>query len=222
MAPGRGGDTKNSKVVAEQLPLVDVGCGDGTQTQYFGGRVKQAIGVDISQAAVDIANAASIKNKSSPGATTGQQRVTYQVLDLMNGPACQAFHDAVGDANLYMRGVLMQFSPEDRVAASNNLKVLMGQQGCLYLHEYVPQTKAYYGSIFQKQGMPMGFQRVIDSGITPGGIARDEMESLFTDYQVLKESQEHTMSTIIELEGESDVARAPGFYMVLKKKQQSF
>jgi hypothetical protein len=99
-----------------------------------------------------------------------------------------------------MRGVLMHFLPEDPAAAADNLKILLGTQGCLYVHEYVPQTKAYYGSIFQKQGMPMGFKRVLDSGITLGGIARDEMKALFEGYESLKESDLHTMSTMIALQ----------------------
>mmetsp|Transcript_20103 Transcript_20103/g.33352 ORF Transcript_20103/g.33352 Transcript_20103/m.33352 type:complete len:257 (+) Transcript_20103:30-800(+) len=197
-------------VLAEKLPLVDVGCGDGTQTTFFSGRVlERAIGVDVSAAAIDIAN----RTKAADG-------VTYQVLDLLDEKACRDFHDRVvgGDSHVYMRGVLMQFSLSDRPAAAENLKIIMGSRGCMYLHEYVPQTKAYYGSIFQKQGMPMGFKRVLDSGIKPGGIARDEMRMLFKGYDVLQESDQHTMSTIIALEGgEADVARAPGFYMLLRK-----
>jgi hypothetical protein len=213
------------------LPLVDVGCGDGSQTTFFRAHVPRTIGVDVSAAAIEIANNNNSKNNIVHG------RLTYQVLDLLDAAACQAFKDSTigagsnganknGDANIYMRGVLMQFSPEDRVTAANNLKLICGYTGCLYLHEYVPQTKAYYGSIFQKQGMPVGFQRVLDSGITPGGIARDEMEVLFgaDEYDVLKESDQHVMTTTIALEaGEEeteDVARAPGFFMILKKKQQ--
>jgi SAM-dependent methyltransferase len=204
---------KEFMVEDDELPLVDVGCGDGTQTTFFSGRVKRTIGVDVSQAAIDIAN-------KSINTVEG---VTYQVLDLLKDTACRDFHESIGDAHVYMRGVLMQFLPADRAAAANNLQTILGARGCLYLHEYVPQTKAYYGAIFQKQGMPMGFQRVLDSGITPGGIARDEMERLFSGYAILKESADHTMTTIIALEGggEGNVARAPGFYMVLKKRESS-
>jgi hypothetical protein len=44
---------------------------------------------------------------------------------------------------------------------------------------------------------------------------------LFEVYEILKETDQHTMSTIIALrggEGENDAARAPGFFMVLQKK----
>jgi hypothetical protein len=86
------------------LPLVDVGCGDGTQTTFFSGCVQQTIGVDVSQAAiVDIANKS---NNTAEG-------VTYQVLDLLNDTACHDFHESTGDAHVYMRGVLMQFLPTD-------------------------------------------------------------------------------------------------------------
>jgi hypothetical protein len=67
--------------------------------------------------------------------------------------------------------------------------------------------------------MPNGFKRVVESGITPGGIDKDEMEVLFPSeqYTVFKQCHDHVMSTIIAL-GEEDVARAPGFYMVLQKR----
>jgi hypothetical protein len=180
--------------------------------------IPRTIGVDVSAAAIEIANNAN--SKSGTGHCDASNSITYQVLNLLDTAAYQDFRDSVigGDANVYMRGVLMQFSPDDRASAANNLKIISGSSGCMYLHELDPQTKAYYGSIIQKQGMPMGFKRVIDSGITPGGIAREEMDDMFADYNVLKESDQHTMSTIIELEGETDVARAPGFYRVLKKK----
>jgi SAM-dependent methyltransferase len=182
---------KEFMVEDDEPPLVDVGCGDGTQTTFFSGRVKRTIGVDVSQAAIDIAN-------KSINAAEG---VACQVLDLLKDTACRDFHESTGDAHVHMRGVLMQFLPADRAAAANNLQTILGARGCLHLHEHVPQTKACHGAIFQKQGMPMGFQRVLDSGIAPGGIARDEMERLFSGCAISKESADHTMTTIIALEG---------------------
>ena len=42
-------------IVANSLPLVDVGCGDGTQTHYFSGHMRRTVGVDISASAIAMA-----------------------------------------------------------------------------------------------------------------------------------------------------------------------
>ncbi|MBI0380605.1 methyltransferase domain-containing protein, partial [Streptomyces albiflaviniger] len=40
------------------LPIVDLGCGNGTQTRYLAARFGRALGVDLSQAAVEHARRA--------------------------------------------------------------------------------------------------------------------------------------------------------------------
>lgn len=194
-------------IVDNALPLVDIGCGDGTQTEFFGQHVQQVIGIDVSAQAIEIA-------KSNSQSTT----ITYQVLDLLDTPACTAFHQKIGDANLYMRGVLMQFSDADRLTVVDNLKRLMGDAGYLFMNEYLPQTKAYYQSIFESQGMPDGFKRVLQHGITPGGISEDDLETFFPPAEYTRIRQgDYFMGTNIAL-ADGGVVKAPSFYLVLKKQ----
>jgi SAM-dependent methyltransferase len=197
---------------SHDLPLVDVGCGDGTQTEFFSDHFHRVVGVDVSAAAITIAKEKHAANSS----------IEYQVLDLLDAGATREFRNKMGgDVNIYVRGVLMQFSPQDRITAANNLKVLVGAQGYLYLHEYLPQTKEYYGKLFQTLGgMPNGFKRVVECGIKPGGIAREEMEVMFPPkhYEVLKICNDHVMSTLISIGKEEDVAHAPGFFVILRKQ----
>ncbi len=194
-------------VTKNGLPLVDVGCGDGTQTPFFAEHTDPVIGVDISAKAIEIARQ-----------TAAAPNVTYRVLDLMNTADCAAFHAEVGDANLYMRGVLMQFAPDDRPTAAANLRRLMGETGYLYLNEYVPQTKAYYAELFEEQGLPAGFRRVIESGINPGGIDEDEMRTFFPpeDFEVVRRGK-HVMNTIIPLD-DGGYAQAPAFYALITRR----
>ena len=67
-----------------QLPLIDVGCGNGTQTRGLADAFPRVIGVDVSEEALGGAR-------------------------LHHGAA-----NVDGDANLYLRGVLHQLHIEDR------------------------------------------------------------------------------------------------------------
>src|SRR5690242_4018994 len=53
-----------------ELPLVDLGCGNGTQTRFLAGRFPRVVGADIAAAAIEHARHAD------PGG-----RAAYRVLD---------------------------------------------------------------------------------------------------------------------------------------------
>lgn len=194
-------------IASNNLPLVDVGCGDGTQTKFFSKHVTRTIGVDVSAKAIEIARS-----------TIDPPNLEYQVLDILNKEDCQAFRAKVGEVNIYMRGVLMQFLPADRLIAVANLKGLMGMNGYLYLNEYVPQTKAYYTALIEAQGMPEGFARVLKHGITPGGISQEEIETFFpsTEFDIVQQGM-HVINTVIPLT-DGSYAKAPAFYLAVKKR----
>jgi len=194
-------------IAANNLPLVDVGCGDGTQTKSFSNHVKKTIGVDVSANAIEIARS-----------TTSSPNIEYHVLDILNKEDCEAFHTRVGDINIYMRGVLMQFLPPDRITAADNLKGLIGENGYLYLNEYVPQMKAYYAELIEEQGAPEGLARVQKHGITAGGISQEEIEAFFPADKYDKVRQgTHVINTIIPLK-HGGFAKAPAFYLVVRKR----
>lgn len=197
-----------SYITANNLPLVDVGCGDGYQTQFLAEQIsQQVIGVDVSARIIDFAIA---QNEAD--------NLKYQVLDILDAEACQAFHAEVGDANIYIRTVIMQFSPADRLVAIENVKLLLGAEGYVYLSEYPPKTEEYYGSIIEKEGMPPGFARVLEHGITPGGISQAELETFFPadEYQVVEQG-EHIINTHIKLKS-GELAKAPAIYLLAKRK----
>ena len=186
-----------------KLPLVDVGCGDGSQTCFFAEHVARLIGVDVSASAIKLAR---LKNAG----------LEFQVLDLLDKAACQAFHGNLGDANIYMRGVMLQFEPKDRLRAADNLNVLMGNEGYLYLSEYLPE-KAYYTALIEAQGLPRGFAQIRKHGIVPGGIAQEDLSQLFpADQFETVLAGDHVMHTVIPLVA-GGFAQAPAFYRVFKR-----
>jgi len=77
-----------------QLPLVDLGCGNGTQTRFFADHFARVIGTEISPAAVKIAQT---KNAAP--------NISYRILDVLCPADAQALHEETGDANVYMRGM---------------------------------------------------------------------------------------------------------------------
>ena len=190
-----------------QLPLIDLGCGSGTQTVFLALQFARVIGVDVSPSVIEYAQA-----------TQPAPNVSYRVFDLLSAADGARLHDELGDANLYMRGVLMQFGPEDRASAAATIKQLLGQRGALYLNEYTPSTKAYYGKLFERQGMPAAFARVLESGVTPGGLGAAELEALFppSEFEILIQG-EHVINTSIAL-AEGGFAQPPAAYRALRRR----
>ena len=192
---------------SNDLPLVDVGCGDGTQTQFLGQYFSHTIGVDVSERAIELARSQTVVGN-----------INYQVLDILDETACRGFHQTLSDINIYMRGVLLQFQPDERVIAAKNLRHLIGAKGYIYLSEYPPEVKEYYAAIIENQGMPPGFARILEHGIKPGGISQEEIAILFPPDQVTTVRQgRHVMNTLIPLV-EGGFGQAPAFYRVLKNR----
>ena len=104
-------------VTVPTLPLVDLGCGNGTQTRFLAGRFPHVVGADLSVAAIEHAR------RSDPAGLA-----TYRVLDAGDKDEAQTLHAELGDCNVYMRGVLHQAEPEARQALVDGIAVLLGAQ----------------------------------------------------------------------------------------------
>ncbi|SFW75484.1 Methyltransferase domain-containing protein [Amycolatopsis australiensis] len=115
-----------------QLPLVDLGCGNGTQTKYLAGLYDRVVGVDIAEAALKRARA------ENPAAN-----VAYELLDVLDDAAVRAFHERHGDVNIYLSGVIHQLPVDRRVACTRNLAVLAGTRGCVFDQELTPASYTY-------------------------------------------------------------------------------
>ena len=111
-------------LTAADLPLVDLGCGNGTQTRYLADRFPRVIGADLSTAAVDRAR------RADPDG-----RADYRVLDAADKTDAEALHADLGDANVYVRGVLHQCEPDDRQRLVDTVATLLGERGRVCLVE---------------------------------------------------------------------------------------
>ena len=145
------------------LVLLDLGCGNGTQTRFLAGRFPRVVGADLSEAAVEHARHAD---------PAGQ--ATYRVLDAVEKSETDALHAELGDANVYMRGVLHQAEPEDRQPMVDGIATLLGDLGRLFLLELSEEAKPVLLGLAQSpSGPPPKLAPVFRHGIAPGEVADD-------------------------------------------------
>ncbi len=145
------------------LPMVDLGCGNGTQTRFLADRFPHVIGADISTAALDHARHAD---------PAGQ--ATYRLLDAAAKGAAETLHAELGDANVYMRGVLHQAEPEDRQQLVDGIASLVAERGRAFLVELSEDAKPVLLGLAQSPGgPPPKLAPVFRHGIAPGEVADD-------------------------------------------------
>jgi SAM-dependent methyltransferase len=210
-APAHGATIDLSRFQAfasPSLPLIDVGCGNGTQTRFLGGHFDRVIGVDVSEKAL-----ISAREQASAA------NIEYRVLDLLDPSAAATLHREIGDANVYIRAVLHQFSPESRPVAVRSVEALLGARGVLYLIELAPSAEQYFGSLIEKYGAPpKGLARVLQHGIQPATFAESEYAALFPDdrFELLAQGEGAIRTTHPLPEG--GFADVPAVYRVLKPR----
>jgi SAM-dependent methyltransferase len=147
------------------LPLIDLGCGNGTQTRFLADRFPQVVGVDLAAAALDHARRAD---------PTGQ--ATYRRLDVADDAEAKALHAELGDCHVYMRGVLHQCEPADRQPLMDGFAALLGERGRGFLVELSEAAGPVLGGLAQSpDGPPAKLTPVFRHGITPGEVADDAL-----------------------------------------------
>ncbi|MFF4587435.1 class I SAM-dependent methyltransferase [Streptomyces sp. NPDC001388] len=150
------------------LPLVDLGCGNGTQTRFLADRFRQVVGVDLAAAALDHARRAD---------PAGQ--ATYRLLDAAERGAAETLHAELGDANVYMRGVLHQCEPADRQPLVDGIAELLGERGRVFLVELSEAARPVLGGLAQgPAGPPPKLAPIFRHGIAPGEVADDAVPGL--------------------------------------------
>lgn len=191
-----------------QLPLIDLGCGNGTQTRFLADHFQRVLGTEISPAAVEIA-----RTKHAAA------NISYRVLDVLSPDAAQALHEEIGDANVYMRAVLHQLSPADQETAIQSIARLLGTKGTLYLIELSSAAEPFFARLIQQYGPPPGLARVFQHQITPGMLNENELEKLFPPdrFTLIRTGKSyiqtvHTFST-------DEVVKVPAFYAILRRRQ---
>lgn len=148
-------------LTAPDLPVVDLGCGNGTQTRFLAERFPYVVGADLSAAALDHARLAD------PAGQAG-----YRLLDAAEKTEAETLHAELGDANVYMRGVLHQAEPDDRQTLVDGLAALVGERGRVFLVELAESAGLVLRGLAQStDGPPPKLAPVFRHGIAPGDVA---------------------------------------------------
>ncbi|MFD4633335.1 class I SAM-dependent methyltransferase [Streptomyces sp. NPDC058284] len=148
-------------MTAGGLPVVDLGCGNGTQTRFLADRFPRVLGVDLSAAAVDHARRADPAGQAD-----------FRQLDLVERAEAEQLHAELGDVNVYMRGVLHQCEPADRQPLVDNIATLLGERGRAFLFELSEAARPILMGLAQNPaGPPPKLAPVFAHGLTPAEVA---------------------------------------------------
>ncbi|MGW1611630.1 class I SAM-dependent methyltransferase [Streptomyces sp. NPDC002285] len=143
------------------LALVDLGCGNGTQTRFLAERFPRVLGVELSAAALDHARRADHAGQA-----------TYRLFDAVEKAEAETLHAELGDTNIYMRGVLHQAEPDDRQLMVNGIATLVGERGRAFLVELSESAKPILIGLAQSpSGPPPKLAPIFRHGIAPGEVA---------------------------------------------------
>jgi SAM-dependent methyltransferase len=193
----------------QALPVVDLGCGDGRQTRFLARHFPHVTGVDLSAAAISQARAAG-----------NPPNVRYQVLDARDPAGAARLHDELGDANVYIRGVLQALPPASRPRAVQAVAALLGAAGTLFAKELPPQAAAYFAALIERHGLPPGLAKVMRH-VPPGQISLPDLAGLFPArrFEVLGTGTSR-MHTVNVLPG-GEVISVPAIWALIRPRKAS-
>lgn len=206
------------------LPVLDVGCGNGTFTRWLAGNFPAAVGVDISSHAVERARSES----------TGITNISFLTMDMTRPRAgsmvvAEAYVGSPGppdaaspEVNVFLRGVLHVLDEADQAALARNIRDLVGVRGRVFLAEtdfqgnpidYVSHLGATLRSI------PAPLKRAIQGLPMPGHFGAAERRRAFpgSEWEVLEEGA--TFIETVPLKDPSTPELIPGYYAALRAKQ---
>lgn len=149
-------------------PLVDLGCGNGTQTRFLARHFDEVIGADISRHAIQVARALNTAHN-----------LRYVLLDALDLESVTRFHASHGDVNVYMRAVMPQMGAQDRRALATAVSTLIGEHGRAFVHELAPDALTHLEATTTRYGAPPKLVQILECGITPKTVAPGELLELF-------------------------------------------
>ncbi len=183
-----------------RLPVIDLGCGNGRLTRALATRYPRALGVDLSPAAIARAEHETIDHQDHPdrpgdpdptsdpagpgvggvGAAGPEFRAADMTVDGVGGRLAAE----LGDANVFIRGVLHVLDAPARRRLATNVHSLVGTTGTVLVAEtnYPGPPLGYLESLGAgPRGLPHPLARAVASGLPrpqPFGVA--ELEDCFS------------------------------------------
>lgn len=200
----------------QELPVVDTGCGHGSFTRALAGIFPQVIGVDVSPHAVAMARQQS----------EGTANTAFETRDMTAPGAGAALAESInagGDgANVFIRGVLHVLDTAHRKALVENLRVLAGNRGTIFMAETnFPGNPVEYVSHLgaTTRGIPAPLELAIRGLPMPGHFGPEERERVFptSDWELLEDG--HVAIETNPVTGVPGQDRVPGYYAVVRPRR---
>lgn len=152
-----------------RLPVIDLGCGTGEQSAYLRSQYPHVVGVDVATVAVEMART------NHP-----QKGLEYEFLDATRPDMARVLHARIGDANVYMRGVLHQILPEHLGGFQELLSILLGAHGHCYFNEVSSGIREYFTESSDRFAeLPKRMQQVFISNLPPRGLSLSTVVDFF-------------------------------------------
>jgi SAM-dependent methyltransferase len=191
------------------LPVVDLGCGLGTQAVFLATRFREVIGLDVSASAVELAHQ---KYQAD--------NLHFAAIDERGAGFFRAFHARHGDCNVYLRGVIHQILDQDLPGFILNLRLLMGTKGKLFFMEVADDIHDYLESESPSfSRLPTLMKQALLSNLPPRGLNLDSICELFPerDFVVLSRGRS-SLNTNIQI-GTGQLLRIPAVFGLIGLKK---
>ncbi|KQR75408.1 methyltransferase type 12 [Arthrobacter sp. Leaf337] len=203
------------------LPVVDIGCGNGSFTRQLAAHFPHAMGVDVSAHAV----------RRAVSESSGLANVSYVVRDMTAPDAGGGLGEelrllggggrAGAGANVFIRGVLHVLGERERHALAENVRAITGMNGRVFLAETDFQGNAveyvsHLGATLRS--IPSPLEGAIRGLPMPGRFGPKERSLAFPAgrWELIEDGP-----TAIETMPLSDPTRAdliPGYFAVLRAR----
>ncbi|QYF72344.1 class I SAM-dependent methyltransferase [Cryobacterium sp. PAMC25264] len=190
------------------LPVIDVGCGNGTHTRWLAGLFPRAIGIDVSIGAIELARREA----------TDLPNVEFLAMDATETGVGKHLLELVGPANVFVRGVFHVLKPDQQTSMAANLRTVVGNTGRVFLAEtnFPGSSLAYLQQLgATRRRMPRQLQRALENLPRPGHFGTQERQSTFpdSDWQLIADGPAQIEVTPMNASGRSQYV--PGYFALL-------
>ncbi len=197
-----------------ELPLVDLGCGNGRQSRFLARHFRRVIGLDVAPAAIELA-------RQEARGTPVESRLEFRVWNGATAGEAAALHAEIGDANVYMRTVFHCVQAPDRPAFVDGLAALLGERGTLYQIELSRGALETFRQLpgDSPSGLPELVHKVVRNGIHPIGFSKQDLERYYPDDRWIVLGQGDRVAIETVRLGHGEPALVPANFLVLRPRR---
>ncbi|MFE9017891.1 amino acid adenylation domain-containing protein [Streptomyces sp. NPDC007808] len=197
----------------DDLPVIDLGCGNGRYSRELAPHYPRVVGVDVSVSAIEHAE--------REARAEGVANVEYHAVDMTD--AEQAGVLGEGPYNIFVRGVFHVLDGAARARLAAVAGRLLGPDGVLIVHEpdYSGNSFGYLGFVGGKRGRAEDLVAPLEAaGVRHSHrFTRPELSAAFPadDWEVLQDQpiQLHA----IDPQSDAEALLLPGYYAVLRRRR---